>query len=344
MLDTPRLEDAIVRGLRWIESRVTESGEVLGGEDGIGAYYKMLYALSAGGRVRTAHRLANWVRRQVQTVEGDFAPSARGRVFARLYVYPNAWIIYGAHRLGRLDISRPGASFLCSFWDEASGAFRSMKEEGLRAEEPGAYVPQSEAQTPRTAEVMCTAMSGLALLYAGYLEEAVGAGDFLCKMLAWQPHPRRMLYTMYDLHERRLITDYPMHLAQAFAVDAHERAQYYFQLGIAAAFLSKLYAALGHDCYLLAARGYLDFIDGCREDKFSTPQSGKLAWGSAYVFHLTGEQKYLEVVRNVTDYLCDSQQAEGHWGEVRGPADVAGALDLTNEFVSILIESVSYGA
>ncbi|MEW6399783.1 MAG: hypothetical protein AB1503_11590 [Bacillota bacterium] len=341
VLDAGRLETSIRQGLQWIESHVADDGEVRPAEGGIAAYYKMLFALSAGGRVRTANRVADWVRRTVQTEEGDFAPNRRGRVFSRLYVYPNAWLVYGAHRLGRLDVSRRGASFLLSFRDEPSGAFHSMRGDALGTEEPGPYVAQSEAQSPRTAELMCTAMSGLALLYVGYVREAVKAGDFLCRMLASQPRPGRILYTMYDLQEQRLITDYPMHLSQAFAVDAHELAQYYFQLGIAAAFLSKLYAAVRQDCYVQAARGYLDFISACREDRFSTPQSGKLAWGSAYLVQLTGEEKYLDVLRSVTTYLCESQYPDGHWGEIREPANLPGVLDLTNEFVSILIESLS---
>ena len=340
MADVTRLEAAVARGLEWIESNVSAGGQVGPRDGGIAAYYKMLFALSAGGRARTANRVANWVRRTVQTEEGDFAPGGRGRVFSRLYVYPNAWLVYGAHRLGRLDISRPGALFLVSFQDTCSGAFHSMRGDVSGAEEPGPYVAQSEAQSERTAELMCTAMSGLASLYVGYVQEAVKAGDFLCKMLTSQPHPQRMLYTMYDLQEQRLITDYPTHLAQAFAVDARELAQYYFQLGIAAAFLSKLYAAVRQDCYLRAARGYLDFISGCREDRFSTPQSGKLAWGGAYLVQLTGEEKYIDVVRNVTRYLCESQHPDGHWGEIKEAADLPGVLDLTNEFVSILIESL----
>lgn len=336
-------QTALERALDWIERHIGPDGSVRGGEMNIAAYYKLPFALAAGGRTLMGHRVLTWVRGQM-TQDGDFAPSARGRIFSRLYPYPNSWLIAGAHRLGRLDISRPGARFLLRFQDSWSGAFRSMPPEVGGGEQTGAYVAQAEAQSADTAEVMCTAMAGFALLYVGHVDAAGRAGDFLCRLLSIQPEPKIVLYTMYDLREQRLITTFPEHLAPAFAVDSRELRQYYFQVGIAAAFLAKLFEATGDERYLATAKAYLDFIEGCREDKFATPQSGKLAWGAAYVSRVTGEPKYLEITEEVIRYLCESQHREGCWCRATDPTGFPTMMDATNEFAAILAESLAYAA
>ncbi|MFZ5769357.1 MAG: hypothetical protein ACOY3F_11815 [Bacillota bacterium] len=186
-------------------------------------------------------------------------------------------------------------------------------------------------------------MAGFALLYVGHVDAAGRAGDFLCRLLSIQPEPKTVLYTMYDLREQRLITTFPQHLAPAFAVDSRELRQYYFQVGIAAAFLAKLFEATGDERYLATAKAYLDFIEGCREDKFATPQSGKLAWGAAYVSRLTHEPRYREIAEEVVRYLCDSQDPVGCWCRVSDPAGFPAMMDATNEFAGILAESVACG-
>src|SRR4051812_35387976 len=96
-------------------------------KDGLGPYYKALWALASAGRIEEGNRLASWVIKEVLTEDGDFAGEMRGKLFDYSYAYPNAWMIVGAHKLGRFDISRRGMEFLMLLHHE-TGGFRIQRD------------------------------------------------------------------------------------------------------------------------------------------------------------------------------------------------------------------------
>ena len=69
-----RLEEARERGVEYLVAQQRSDGAIGKPEkDGLGPYYKTLWALACGGRVAEANRLATWIAHEVLTEEGDFA-------------------------------------------------------------------------------------------------------------------------------------------------------------------------------------------------------------------------------------------------------------------------------
>ena len=105
--------EAAGRGIDWIAAHQKTDGSFCNPEDGIGAYYKIPYALSLAGRQRDALRLADWVAAHHVTDQGDFrAPQRRAlsSTHEAWPVYANAWLILGTHRIGRWDLALRGAA------------------------------------------------------------------------------------------------------------------------------------------------------------------------------------------------------------------------------------------
>ena len=83
------------RAASWIVDRQKPDGSFFDVEAGVGAYYKVPYALAAAGFVPQAMRLFDWVRAHNFTEEGDFrAPSRKANLGFHddWPMYSNAWL------------------------------------------------------------------------------------------------------------------------------------------------------------------------------------------------------------------------------------------------------------
>jgi len=337
-----RHRQAMDRGIDWLLQRINSDGSVNPVNEGIGCYCKLPYALASRGELGAACDVLSWVRKNNFTPKGDFdGPIKRDPVLTGLWSYPNAWLVCGAHKAGQFDLSHRGVDFLLTMQDPKSGGFyamrRDMDKEDIVWKPGGRYSVHAAVQDNATQQLMCTAMAGLACLYTGRLRQARAAGDFLLRLWDLQPDPVHKVYYMYK-NDVGLLTRFKDEHAQAYVIDSSREKQYYFQLGIAAAFLSSLFLATGNQDYLTGGSRYLDFVFGCEKDKFSTPQSGKLGWGAAYLARITGKNEYRQVAETIRDYLIDLQSEEGCWlPPETGPVGVA-TIDVTSEFVSLLNE------
>lgn len=75
----------------------------------------------------------------------------------------------------------------------------------------------------------------------------------------------------------------------------------------------KLYQATGNGLYLETAKGYLDFALSCDNNIRTFYFSHKVAWGAAIMAQLTGENKYVELSKDIADYLLSIQEHDGGW-------------------------------
>src|SRR5258706_7432458 len=87
-------------------------------------YYKTLTAFQVCGLTKEANALCSWIRAHALTPQGDFGPRDEWDE-PRAYAYINSWIILGAHRLGRFDISQKAMNFLVRVLDPESGGVYS---------------------------------------------------------------------------------------------------------------------------------------------------------------------------------------------------------------------------
>ena len=317
-----------LKGAEWLLQQQSADGSFSSIEEGIDAYYKIPYALAVTGYPRQAHQLLDWVVREgALTPEGDLrgkSVKAQSVWHHECYTYSNSWMVIGAQRLGRFDFARPAMAYVLKFLSNANGGIFSEPESILTGR-------------GRQDIVVCSQASS-ACVYMGRWAEAIQIGDWFVDMLRWQPDIARNLYACSD-PETGLIVDYPADYPLMYVVKAYEPAQWYFYPGIAMGFLSKLYLATGKREYLDASEGYFDFTLHCQEDVYRKGQSGKIGWGSAQMYWITGDEKYRRGAVAVGDFLLETQADSGLW-DLGGPYGSAPAtiLDITAEFVVWLAE------
>ena len=283
-------------------------------EPEVAGYYKTLTAFQVCGENDAANRLLHWIRTVGMTEEGDFGPRSE-LASGPFYAYFNAWVAMGAQRLGQLDIARAGARFLLGFHDEQTGGFYSDRE-------------QRDAETKQ--DLMVVSMCGLACLYTGQTAIAQTTGAWLKTLMELQPEFPQRLYTVYSRHHGLHTVPEPgQELRYVVVADATED-QTFFNAGIAAAFLCRLFQATGEKEWLELAKTYMRFAEVASDALFRMLRAGKVGWAASLLFNLTREEKYREMATRIGNNLVALQDSEGWWP---GVGQTAPSNDSTAERV-----------
>ncbi len=304
------------RGARWLRALQEPDGS-LRGATALDAYYKGPCALAFTGYRAEAGRLIDFAARRFLTSGGDLDGSGVAW-YDRFRIYPHAWLLWGAVELGRSEMAAALSGFLERQYNAATGGFR--------------------ADAAGTEEIMTTSLAGLAMLRAGRKDLARGAGEWLERVLGAQPDLRRGLLHVWKpgvgLNEGDGSVWY--------RINAAEPKQWYFQYGISAALLADLCKQTGEARWLELARRYLHASAHCHEDRYRTPQSGKIGWGAAWTYALSGLAEDKALATAVESGLCDLQGGDGSWnGEgvydaCPAPENAVARIDVTSEFVALL--------
>jgi rhamnogalacturonyl hydrolase YesR len=146
--------------------------------------------------------------------------------------------------------------------------------------------------------------------------------------------------------EGNVVTDVPAGAELFYYVDATRPKQIYFNPGIALIYLSQLYRATGEEEYLEAGQQVFRFTEGCAEDVYRFPPSGKLGFGSALLYSITGVPAARRAALRVAEYLVETQTPEGFWrlpdeelyAAVQDKDGFDTRLDLCSEFTTFLLE------
>ncbi len=318
-----QLQRARDRGVDYVLRHQRADGAVGNPEkDGLGPYYKALWAFAAGGRSEEGNHLASWLAKNVLTEEGDFAGELRGKLFDYSYAYPNAWLICGAHKLGRFDISRRGMEFLFLLQHD-TGGFRIQRD--------NEDAPQ---------DVLNSAQAGNACLFTGHTAEAKNVGRFLRTVWDAQPHPDRELFFVYKPGQG-LRTEFAEDRQRMHSIRIDMPRQMYFNAGIAAAFLARLSMATGDGSWAELGRKYLDITFNVLDEMYETAQVGKVGWGSALVYGVTGDEKMLQLAGRVGEALLKQQTDTGGWDNTGGYVNDAVRIEVTCEFIVLLDEMIA---
>jgi len=315
--------DSALRGARWLLALLEPDGSLRTARN-LTAYYKTPFGLVVAGHVSEAERMLDYVAATYMTPDGDLDGSGVPW-YQQFRIYPHAWLTCAAMARGRFEMARELTGVLERHFDPATGGFFATREGASKREGPQ--------------EIMTTSMAGLACLWAGRHDIARETGRWLRNLLEAQPDLTRGLYQVWDSRSG-LVTEFPAEQASGFLVDATKLRQWYFQYGISAAFLSSLGAATGEIAWILLAQKFLHSCRHCREDRFLTPQAGKIGWGAAWTYRMTRESRDRELAHAVIDGLRAIQGQDGSWN-VAGvysaePAeDSEPLLDVTSEFVAL---------
>jgi len=264
---------------------------------GLYDYYKTLTAFQVCGLNDKANALCRWIRAHAITSQGDFKPRDDDDQHHH-YTYANSWIIVGAHRLGQFDISQKAMSFLMDFWDQLSGGFYSSFTE-------------RDAKTKQ--DLIYTGFGGLAALSTGRMEVACGVGRWMRTLMELQREFPKRLYTVYSRADGlHTAIDPNQELRYVVSGDA-TRDQFFFQPGVAAGFLARLYQVTGDKEWLNLAKEYMRFAEGANDYLFRLVRAGKVGWAASLLYTLTGESKYRQMAVRIGDNLVASQHRTGYW-------------------------------
>ncbi len=313
------------RAAEYLAARQRPDGLIGEPEWGMGSYYKAVWALAAAGRAWNASRLLSWIRaNNFDPQTGDFRGTyPRGQALEGIYPYPNAWLAIGAQKLGAFHFSRRAADFLVTLQDPNSGGFRARID----------VEPEKAPQ-----DVLSSSQAGLACLFTGRLGNARACGGFLRRVMEAQPEPDKRLYFVWQREALR--TEFKPEAASYFVLQADAPLQWYFMMGIAAAFLCRLAMASGEGSHLELAGRYLELAFHCTDAMYDTAQVGKVGWGAALVYQLGGEPRYRDLAVRVAGALLAQQQPEGCWHNTGGFTHQAVTDEVTAEFVVLLDEIV----
>jgi len=209
-------------------------------------------------------------------------------------------------------------------------------------EETGGFFLTAEGYKQRRGrqEIMTTSLAGLACLWAGRLDIATSTGQWLRQIYDAQPDLSKGLYTVWDTRNG-LVTQFPESEAKSFLVDASQPEQWYFQYGVSAVFLSSLSAATQGKEWLELARNFLHASKYCREDVYRRPASGKIGWGAAWCYRLSGDREDKDIAVAVIEGLRALQNEDGSWSTTGARRDKSVPasepdIDVTAEFTGLL--------
>jgi hypothetical protein len=317
-----RLAAARERGAQYLVSQQRPDGALGEPEKaGLGPYYKSIWALAAAGRTAEGNRLATWVRDNVQTADGDFSGPLRGTLQDSNYAYPNAWMVCGAQKLGRFDVSRRGMEFLLTLQHSETGGFRMQRDK------------QDAIQ-----DVLNASQAGNAALLCGRLDSALRVGSFLRMMWEAQPHPDRELFFVYKPGVG-LRTEFPEERQKLHSIRIDTPRQAYFNCGIAAAFLSRLTQATGDAQWAELGKQWIEIAFHTLDEMYETAQVGKVGWGAALLYGTTGDERIRGLAERVGDAMVGQQDsASGGWDNTGGWVNESVRIEVTAEFVVLVDE------
>ena len=291
----------------------------------ISAYYKTPFALTVTGHNAQTERLLDYIQRAFLKPDGDLDGTGV-EWFDSFRIYPHAWLAIAAVMRGRFELAYALLPTLAAYHDPATGGFFAT--------------PQGRAQGEGPQEIMTTSLAGLACLWGGRLDLAMKTGEWLRQVFDAQPDIRKGLYQVWDSRQG-LVTQFPKEKAKSFLVDATQPEQWYFQYGISAAFLASLSAATRQEEWLAVARRFLHSSKHCCEDVYCRPASGKIGWGAAWCYRLSGDEEDRKIGIAVAEGLRDLQNEDGSWSASGGRRNTAGPvletdIDVTSEFTGLL--------
>ena len=166
---------------------------------------------------------------------------------------------------------------------------------------------------------MVVSMCGLACLYTGEIIAARKAGHWLKKIMEAQPDFPNRLYTVFSREKGLETTPSANELFRQVVVANSRNDQAFFNPGIAASFLCRLYQSTQEKQWLHLAIQYMQFAEIASDDLFRLIRAGKVGWAASLLFRLTGNEKYRAMAIRIGQNLIELQSKEGYWsGSVKG--------------------------
>jgi len=314
-------------GVKWLLNKQNPDGSWKPLDNApVDAYYKAAWAFNLMGEAAAAERVLDYVKQHLLQSNGDFLPRGDPWYINIHYQYSNGWIINGAQRQGRYDISMPAVKFLLTQQDASHGGFYSQKAE--------------KGQKKRS-DTMSTGIAGIACIAAGQIDAARRAAECFERMIKMQPDTTRFYITIEA--NGRLGTDFPGDEAQWRVIDTTKKDQCWYAVGLPFTFSILLHNATGEKRYADLAQWFFNFQSRC-VNPWDGGSSGKAGWGCSMLYRITGEQRYRDIALHIAQNFINCQSPDGmfQWGAQPSYGGAAGGqqrkltnddFDVTSEFV-----------
>lgn len=295
------------KGANWLLTQLQPDGCFIRPGLKADVYHKAVTAFTLTGHAREAFGIVDWAKKHDLQRDGEL------RHYNLQYaLYKSSWLVQGAHRIGRFDLSVPAMKNILRWQTPCGGFYEAPRD-------------------TRCVETVCASWAGTAAIYLGHIEAARRVGDCLIRLLDQQPDENKLYCLLTP--RGKLITKGD----GIVCLDARQKNQRYYYPGLMMLFLARLYLATSEKKYLRAAQALFDFNWRSASDAFANTMSGKTAVASAILYTVTRDRRALIAARRQADFLVAQQNPRGWW---RNPLenDLITHLDHTAEFVVFLTE------
>lgn len=300
------------KSAQWLVSRQGEKGNYIGNEKpdengiypdthDVGCYYKSIYFLRSVGEAAAAARAFNYVIQNFMTEDGDFYNTPESRTsgsytpnFCQLY--PNMWLMRGAVMMDWHKLYRKIISFLIKYRDPKTGGFYATVN-------PATKVIDSNA----------TGLGALCCLLGGEPDCAIQSGEMVLRMIKEQPETDKFYLRWKDGSGYQTdLSDVPDKQKKFYRIDAKEPGQAYWCWAWPMNGLVGLYEYTGQERFLKGAIEIYDFLASCHENAFAFTTAGKGGWGSALLYRITGDKRYLKTALSQMNWIMNAQHKDGY--------------------------------
>lgn len=212
--------------------------------------------------------------------------------------YRNAWLAYGAQRLGAEHLSGPTLDFLVGTLSPSTGA-----------------APHNDLldASQRYYDIGTNASVAHAMLAAGRVDVASRLGEFLKDVVMTQPADASRVYQARDAHGQPLNVTGSKLIQRQYWVEVGAPNQSYWILGFALKVFGLLLKTTRDSAWLAPATRILAWLERCHPDSVANITCAKLSWGAAEMFAATGDNAWREIAAKSIGYVATSQSPDGIW-------------------------------
>ena len=292
------LAQVVERGTGWMLSQSGPDGAYLDALPALGAYYKTPYFWAATGHPAHFGRAVRYMEATFYGPEGFHSEvDPQAPVYnSHFFNYMMGWVARGAWVGGAFTFARKAYAYL--------------------AQPQGKTIMATCEQGPTvTTGIRCigaAANAGVSFVYAGDLASADHCAEFVWGVVDGQD--RKDEFFIRTDADGGILREFPEDERAVSVIDMYKPDQMYWNLGIAMALFAKLFEVTGEQKYLDRAAVVFDVFDRCRPNIAGDDLTvGKVAYGTAVLYRLTGDERYLTACQESANNLIRSQHPDGFW-------------------------------
>lgn len=286
---------AATRTANWAKAQLEEPGFTPSAL----ALYKAPVAFDLAGHAPATGLVVRMLQKDLYR-DGDFHAGATDPTPRYGRTYRNAWLAWGAQRVGAYELAQPTLNRL---------------ERELHKDMWG--VPENDGipADQRTYDLGSNASALNALIAGGRLATAEKIGGFMAGMVVHQALDSTRVLLAADSKGRLTEPADPFNVSNAGLVvfDIGAPGQVYWPLGFALRGFAQLYRATGHDTWLEPAEHIAQWLARCHEDHLTQITNAKLAWGAAELFAATGKSTWADLALKILGHILTTQNSDGIW-------------------------------